>query len=102
MLVLSVVTLIIGFFIYLFWGRIQHRLKSFAFIDEKGPDVLYDRALDALAKVSNWQTGLIQTGSLRHYMAMSVSIVATTTLITLIVMNTLCLRTLNTNVIRTD
>ncbi|AEC19762.1 putative monovalent cation/H+ antiporter subunit A [Pusillimonas sp. T7-7] len=97
MLVLSVVTLIIGFLIYLFWGRIQHRLKSFAFIDEKGPDVLYDRALDALAKLSNWQTGLIQTGSLRHYMAMSVGIVATTTLITMIVNDALVLPTLHTN-----
>ena len=76
MLALSVVTLAIGIGIYLHWTRIQNRLKSCDFLDRWGPDELYDRALDALTRFSGWQTSKIQTGSLRHYMAMSVGIVA--------------------------
>lgn len=80
MLALSAVTLAIGTVIYLCWNRLQRRLKAISLIDRWGPDALYDRALEALAKVSTWQTALIQTGSLRHYMAMSVGIVAAATL----------------------
>lgn len=76
MLALSVVTLAIGAGLFVFWRRIQPRLKSMSFIDEWGPDSLYDRALSALTWIAAWQTRLIQTGSLRHYMAMSVGIVA--------------------------
>ncbi|MFC3340645.1 hydrogen gas-evolving membrane-bound hydrogenase subunit E [Paracandidimonas soli] len=80
MLALSAVTLAIGTVIYLCWNRLQRRLKAISLIDRWGPDALYDRALEALAKASTWQTALIQTGSLRHYMAMSVGIVAAATL----------------------
>src|SRR5690606_36164820 len=81
MLTLSVVTLAIGVGTYLCWRRIQRRLRHVRFIDDWGPDALYDRVLNALVRFSTWQTGLIQTGSLRHYMAMSVGIVATVVLI---------------------
>ncbi|MFA7667802.1 MAG: hydrogen gas-evolving membrane-bound hydrogenase subunit E [Burkholderiaceae bacterium] len=76
MLALSVTTLIIGMGLYLHWRRILYHLKSFHVIDNWGPDALYDKALNALIKIATWQTGMIQTGSLRHYMAMSVGIIA--------------------------
>lgn len=75
-LALSAATLAAGAGIYVFWSRIQRRLRSCGIIDRWGPDALYDRMLGWLAALSSWQTGLIQTGSLRHYMAMSVGIVA--------------------------
>lgn len=96
MLALSVVTLAIGVGIYLCWSRIQRRLKAFRFIDDWGPDALYDRALDALVKFSGWQTGLIQTGSLRHYMAMSVGIVTIATLSAMVLNDALVLPALHT------
>lgn len=76
MLALSVATLAFGAAIFIFWRRIQPNLKSIHAIDDWGPDSLYDRALDALTWTAGWQTRLIQTGSLRHYMAMSIGIVA--------------------------
>ncbi|MDS1139444.1 proton-conducting transporter membrane subunit [Pusillimonas sp. SM2304] len=91
MLALSVVTLAIGTGIYLCWSRIQRRLTDCRLIDDWGPDALYDRALDALVRFSGWQTGLIQTGSLRHYMAMSVGIVTAATLIAMVLNDALAL-----------
>lgn len=91
MLALSILTLAIGVAIYRVWPRIQRRLKRFDFIDQWGPDAMYDHALDALVKFSTWQTNLIQTGSLRHYMAMSVGIVATAVLIAMVINDALVL-----------
>src|SRR5690606_23410614 len=68
----------------------------FDFIDEWGPDALYDRALDALVKFSSWQTGLIQTGSLRHYMAMSMGIVTLAALIAMVLNDAMALPPLRT------
>lgn len=84
MLVLSVVTLAIGAGLYLGWPRIRQRLRSMSVIDAWGPDALYDRALNGLNRLAVWQTGLIQTGSLRHYMAMSVGIVALVVLVAML------------------
>ena len=84
MLLLSLVTLTIGAVLYLGWPRIQPRLNAIRSIDRYGPDAGYDQALAALTRFSVWQTRLIQTGSLRHYMAMSIGIVALTTLVTLV------------------
>ena len=84
MLGLSMLTLAIGVGGFLNWKHIQSRLKAFSFIDRWGPDALYDKSLEALVKFATWQTGLIQTGSLRHYMAMSVGIVAIIVLISMI------------------
>lgn len=91
MLALSMLTLAMGVAIYRVWPPIQRRLKRLEFIDRWGPDAMYDRALDALAKFSTWQTNLIQTGSLRHYMAMSVGIVAIAVLIAMVVSDALVL-----------
>jgi len=91
MLTLSVFTLAIGIGIHLLWTRIQSRLKSLDVIERYGPDALYDRALEALARFSTWQTALIQTGSLRHYMAMSVGVVALAVIIAMVVNRALVL-----------
>lgn len=84
MLGLSAITLAVGASIYLNWAVVQSKLKDFSSIDRWGPDALYDKALDALATFAAWQTRMIQTGSLRHYMAMSVGIVAISVLIAIV------------------
>lgn len=85
MLALSILTLAGGLGIYHFWDRIQHSLNRLAFLDKWGPDVLYDKTLNGLMQFANWQTGRIQTGSLRHYMAFSVGLVAVVVLVTMVV-----------------
>lgn len=96
MLMLSGLTLIIGAGGYLGWNRMRRYLKSLRFIDDWGPDALYDKALDALARFASWQTGMIQTGSLRHYMAMSLGIVAVAVLATMMITGALRLPALDT------
>ena len=95
MLVLSLITVAIGAVLYLAWARLQPRLKAIESIDRLGPDALYDCALDALARFSTWTTGLIQTGRLRHYTAMSIGIVAVTGLVSMVLNEALVLPALN-------
>lgn len=91
MLALSAATLAIGTVIFIFWRRVQSSLKAIHAIDEWGPDSLYDRALEALTWIASWQTRLIQTGSLRHYMAMSVGIVSLAIVTSMVVNDALAL-----------
>lgn len=80
MLGLSVLTFMVGIGLYLAWTSISKKLSSCKILDNWGPDAIYDRALDGLVAFSSWQTRHIQTGSLRHYMAMSVGFVTFLTL----------------------
>lgn len=83
MLGLSLLTFVVGIGLYLAWTPIRRRLSSYRSLDVWGPDSLYDRIINGLALFSGWQTRNIQTGSLRHYMAMSVGFVAFLTLFSL-------------------
>ena len=85
MLALSALTLAAGLGIYLHWDRIQQNLNRLAFLDKWGPDAIYDRLLNGLVTLARWQTTRIQTGSLRHYMAFSVGLVAVAVLVTMAV-----------------
>lgn len=76
MLALSALTLALGLALYLYWDRAQDGLNRFAFLDKWGPDHLYDKLLNGLMGMADWQTRRIQTGSLRQYMAASVAVVA--------------------------
>ena len=84
MLALSALTLAAGVGLYLYWDRIQNSLNRLAFLDRWGPDALYDKLLNGLMQLARWQTGRIQTGSLRHYMAISVGLVATAVLVSMV------------------
>lgn len=84
MLALSVLTLGLGITLYMVWPKLRRRLASYSALDKWGPDALYDYALQGLALFSEWQTRRIQTGSLRHYMAMSIGFVTLATLISLV------------------
>ncbi|MEI2418097.1 hydrogen gas-evolving membrane-bound hydrogenase subunit E [Orrella sp. JC864] len=76
MLALSGVTLLLGVAGYLGWQRLREGVGRLSFIDRWGTDALYDKALDGVLRGATWQTRMIQTGSLRHYMAMSIGIVS--------------------------
>lgn len=89
MLALSMLTWVIGVGGFLAWNPIHGRLKAVSLIDRWGPDALYDQVLNATVKLASWQTRQIQTGSLRHYMAMSLGIVAVVVLVSMISQNAL-------------
>ncbi|WP_135468854.1 hydrogen gas-evolving membrane-bound hydrogenase subunit E [Crenalkalicoccus roseus] len=74
-LFLSVATLGLGLALYLAWSRVQPALASIRVLDEVGPNALYTRWLGAVQAVSAWQTALIQSGSMRRYVAISFAII---------------------------
>ncbi len=83
MLYLSILTLLLGYVLCRYWPSIQRVTSAWSWLERYGPDRFYDLCLHALQVVARWQTDRIQTGSLRHYMAMSMSLVAGTVLMAL-------------------
>lgn len=84
MLGLSVVTVIAGIFIFTRWSVVRSRLQQVHQFDDVGPDRLYDRLMTGLQTFSTWQTRAIQSGSLRSYVARTVSIFALAGILTLL------------------
>ncbi len=83
MLGLSVLTVALGLGGFALWDRLRRRLGRIAAIDRYGPDAAYDRGLHALLRLARWQTRLIQSGSLRRYMAASIAVISAGTLLVL-------------------
>ncbi|MCO5156352.1 MAG: DUF4040 domain-containing protein [Aquamicrobium sp.] len=84
MLALSLLTLALGIFAYLRWDGLRSTLSGIRQIDLWGPDRGYDRVMDGLQRLALWQTGLIQPGSLRSYVARTLLIMSLAALITLL------------------
>lgn len=84
MLGLSVLTLALGIFAYLRWDRLRPTLSGIRQIDLWGPDRAYDRLMGGLQRLALWQTGLIQPGSLRSYVARTLLIMSLAALVTLL------------------
>lgn len=83
LLALSGLTLLLGLAGWRCWPALRRRTAGISAIDRWGPDALYDKALDGLARLAGWQTRMIQTGSLRHYTAMSLTLVSGAVLLSL-------------------
>jgi multicomponent Na+:H+ antiporter subunit A len=83
MLGLSVLTVALGVAVYLRWDTVRRRMAAIHQIDDWGPDRFYDRMMDGLQSFSTWQTELIQSGSLRTYVARTLFIIAFAALVTL-------------------
>jgi len=73
-LYLSIATFALGIALYLGWARVQPALANIEAFDTHGPNRLYARLLNALARTAAGVTRRIQTGSLRFYIAASVVI----------------------------
>jgi multicomponent Na+:H+ antiporter subunit A len=76
MVALSVLTLVLGVLLFRRWDGVRAALAGVAQIDLWGPDRLYDRGMDALQRLARWQTGVIQSGSLRTYAGHTLTITA--------------------------
>jgi multicomponent Na+:H+ antiporter subunit A len=75
MLALSGLTLALGIVFYLSWDRMHRALAAREAIDTHGTDAMYDRGLAALQRIATWQTGRIQTGSLRRYTGSTLAVI---------------------------
>ena len=67
-LLLSVLTFALGASIYAFHGRLRHALIG---LEQRLPvsaDRAWDRLLDGLKRLADWQTRLLQSGVLRRYL----------------------------------
>ena len=84
MLALSLVTLVLGVVAYRNWSRIRSRLQAIRRFDDWGPDRSYDRIMEGLQTFSTWQTRVIQSGSLRSYVARTMLVFAMAGIATLL------------------
>ncbi|MFI0471776.1 putative monovalent cation/H+ antiporter subunit A [Halomonas sp. HMF6819] len=66
-LILSIVSLALGFLLFKRWDSVRGRLSVLAPIQRRGPEAGYEGALNAIVHVSQWQTRLLQNGYMRNY-----------------------------------
>lgn len=84
-LALSIATLALGVMLLWHWHPMRQFLADRPEIDRCGPDAGYDRLMTGLQRLSTWQTGLIQRGSLRGYLRAIFAVTSVAVLATLIV-----------------
>lgn len=84
MLVLSIATYALGAILLWRWAPVRRYLAGCEAIDRYGPDRGYDRLLDAIMRFADWQTRVIQQGSLRFYVSATLTVMAIATLATLL------------------
>jgi len=67
-LMLSLVSLAGGIFIFLNWDRVRTRLASTTAIDRFGMERGYEKAMRGLEILAAWQTRVLQNGYMRNYL----------------------------------
>lgn len=72
---LSLLVLALGVVTFLAWTRLQPSLAGLTWLDDYGPDAAYGRVLRGVSVVSGAVTRRMQTGSLRHYIGLTVVLV---------------------------
>jgi len=68
-LALSVITVAAGIGVYAGRFALRHAISRWLWIGRLGPNRWYEALLFGLKRVSEWQTRLLQSGYLRHYVA---------------------------------
>ncbi|MFG6666916.1 putative monovalent cation/H+ antiporter subunit A [Halomonas sp. HNIBRBA4712] len=66
-LILSIVSLALGFLLFKRWDSVRGRLGVLAPIQRRGPEAGFDGFMNAIARFSEWQTRLLQNGYMRNY-----------------------------------
>lgn len=71
---LSLASIAVGIVLYLAWSRLHGSapMRTFSAVLGEGLDRAYDGAVEAVLAVGRWQTGHLQNGILRHYVASAV------------------------------
>ncbi|MGY4879677.1 putative monovalent cation/H+ antiporter subunit A [Vreelandella aquamarina] len=85
-LAMSAISLVLGFVIFRRWDALRSRLAVLSPLMRYGPEAGYDALMESVARVSVWQTHVLQNGYMRNYI-----LVMLLTLIALVV-NSLLVR----------
>ena len=74
-LLLSVVTVATGGFVYWQWDRVRKGLGRLDGLARWGAERNYERTLDGMLRLASWQTRTLQNGSLRAYLLWLIGLV---------------------------
>ncbi|WP_404342671.1 putative monovalent cation/H+ antiporter subunit A [Vreelandella venusta] len=66
-LIMSVVSLILGFLLFKRWDSVRGQLARLAPIMRYGPEAGYEGLMNGIVRFSEWQTRLLQNGYMRNY-----------------------------------
>jgi multicomponent Na+:H+ antiporter subunit A len=66
-LAISVLALVLGLLLYSRWDRAREMLAWVDTAARFGPERGYDRMMDGIVRIADWQTRLLQSGYLRYY-----------------------------------
>jgi len=72
-LLMSGISLAVGALIFWQWDQIRETLAARRFIDRFGPESGYEALMRGLVIVADWQTRILQNGSLRYYIFTTVA-----------------------------
>lgn len=71
-LIMSLVGLVLGYLVFQRWARIRARLARLEPVLSRGPEAGYEWLMDAIVRVSEWQTRVLQNGYMRNYILVMV------------------------------
>ncbi|MCP1676668.1 multicomponent Na+:H+ antiporter subunit A [Natronocella acetinitrilica] len=77
-LILSVIAVALGAVLFLKWDQALALFDRMTFIDRFGPERGYERMMDGLVWLAEWQTRVLQNGYMRNYL---ITIVMTTVVV---------------------
>ncbi|MDN7132774.1 putative monovalent cation/H+ antiporter subunit A [Halomonas sp. MC140] len=66
-LIMSVISLGLGFLLFKRWDSVRARLSILAPVMRHGPEAGYEGAMNGIVHFSEWQTRLLQNGYMRNY-----------------------------------
>ena len=66
-LIMSVVSLILGFLLFKRWDSVRAQLARLAPVMRHGPEAGYEGLMNGIVRFSEWQTRLLQNGYMRNY-----------------------------------
>lgn len=66
-LLLSIGSIALGLLLYKFWDPVRQRLQLLNPVIARGPEAGYFRFMEGIVQVSEWQTRILQNGSMRNY-----------------------------------
>jgi multicomponent Na+:H+ antiporter subunit A len=66
-LIMSVVSLILGFLLFKRWDSVRAQLARLAPVMRHGPEAGYEGLMNGVVRFSEWQTRLLQNGYMRNY-----------------------------------
>lgn len=76
-LIMSMVTLGLGFWLFKRWDSVRGRLSILNPVMRHGPEAGYESMMNGIAHLSEWQTRLLQNGYMRNYiLVMLITLIA--------------------------